>query len=106
MPLVIALDFDGVLHNEHNVAPGYKMGTPITGALAAVELLKQQGHELVIYSCRGNEPRSLRAMQDWLKYFRFPAMRVAIGKPNADYYIDDRAIKFIDWAQVIGELDA
>ena len=33
IPLRIAVDFDGVLHDPLNVKPGYKMGIPIKGAV-------------------------------------------------------------------------
>lgn len=99
---MIAIDFDETLHDRSNVKPGYKMGVPVLGALEAVNELIARGYRPYVLTA-SSHPR-IQAIQDWLAYFKFPPMRVTSEKTISDYYVDDRAIKFVSWKQVLEDL--
>lgn len=99
--MLIALDFDGVLHDATNIPTGKRMGPPMPGALDAVRALVARGHALVVHTTRGDIGAHVT---NWLRYFEFPAMPVTNIKPNADVFIDDRAIRFTDWPSALAAL--
>ena len=107
---VIAVDFDGVIHKS---SKGFYDGTiydePVEGTKKGLEYLSKS-YKLVVYTCKANPDRPLinektgteliwewMEKQDLSKYIS----DVVYGKPNAKYYIDDKAICFIDWNQII-----
>ena len=97
----IAIDFDDVLHNPKVVKPGYKMGTPIPGAKEALTLLKKQGHEIIIFPVWADTQERRKAITDWLKYFEIPFDDITSVKPDADIFLDDKAVRFTLWAEVL-----
>lgn len=101
--MTVAIDFDGVICSLDTL-PGYKMGQPIDGALDAIIELQSRGYTLIVFTVRGASMQGTKAVMDWLRYFKFPALPVTAVKPNSDYYIDDRAIRFIDWKQAMGAI--
>ncbi|QIG71675.1 putative dehalogenase hydrolase-like protein [Rhizobium phage RHph_TM40] len=110
--LTFAIDFDGVIYPYKN---GYNNGLmsedPIPGARDALVHLRNEGHKIVINTCRG-------AVEDLKSYFNLhdiPFDEINEnsdnyedsnkGKPFADYYIDDRAIRFEgDWSLTLDEV--
>ena len=108
MPLTIAIDFDRTICDTDNVTPPYKMGPPITGAVEALQRLHEAGHKIIIHSCRSSDgPKAIKVMEDWLEYFKVPYDSVwsDIGKPVADWYIDDKGYYFTgDWEAVLDGL--
>jgi hypothetical protein len=99
--MILAIDFDGVIHDPKRVPPKHRMGVPIDGAIKAMQQLRQAGHVLIIYTVRGNSEGGIRSCEDWLNYFDIPFDRVTAYKPNADIYIDDKAIRFETWEQTL-----
>jgi len=98
MPLTVAVDFDGVIHDPTNRDPGYKMGKPMPGSLHSVRELMQR-YTVVILTAR--PPESWKSIKDWLAYFGFPEMRITNIKPPAVVYIDDHGLHFQSWAQAM-----
>lgn len=43
-----------------------------------------------------NTPRGRQVVADWLEHFDVDYHEI-VGKPGANYYIDDRAIEHKDW---------
>lgn len=101
--MIIALDWDGVLHDRAHPAPGKRFGPPMSGAIADVYALQAEGHDVFVHTVMGNNAAGTKAVRDWLDYFGFPALEI-VGKPNADYYVDDRALKFVDWPTAYTEI--
>ena len=97
----VALDFDGVIHNYKEPKPGRKMGPPIPGTKDALELLKSAGYTIIIHSCN-----RAQAIKDFMSYYQLPYDSIweGQGKPVADAYLDDKAIKFVHWDQVLSAL--
>ena len=92
--MILAVDFDDVLHDPRNRLPGKRLGEPLAGAQEAMQLLKRLGHTLIIHSVWGDKPEP---MQEWLSFFRIPYDQITRLKPDADVYLDNRAVRFLSW---------
>lgn len=97
--MVIAIDFDGVL----NASPFPDVGGEVKGAKEAMLQLKEQGHELIIWTCREGESQ-IKAI-NWLLDRGIPFDGVNCNsekniekysndcrKIYADLYVDDRCV--------------
>ena len=113
----ICLDFDGVLYSYISgwQGPNNLPDDPVPGAQGFCQWLLDEGYQVVINSVRFNEELDLtestvekpesyvgnadQAMQTvfkWLMLHRFPpAIKLSIGKPAAQIYIDDRGLRFL-----------
>ena len=111
----IAIDFDGVIHKN---SKGFHDGTiydePVEGVKKGLEYLSNSC-KLILYTCKANPDRPLidsktgtELIWEWMEKYDLSKYisDVVYGKPNAKYYIDDKAIKFIDWNQTIEEINA
>ena len=107
---VIAVDFDGVIHKS---SKGFYDGTiydePVEETKKGLEYLSKS-YKLVVYTCKANPDRPLinektgtELIWEWMEKYDLSkyVSDVVYGKPNAKYYIDDKAICFIDWNQII-----
>lgn len=97
--MIIAVDFDGTLHTGKYPS----IGDVRPGAVEYMQKLKQEGHYLILWTCR--EGDHLTEAINWLKEFDIPFDRVNDHEPQnkaqyggstrkvfADIYIDDRQI--------------
>ena len=111
----LAIDFDGVIHkSSKSFYDGTIYDDPVDGVEEALKQLSRD-YTLIIYTCKANPERPLinsktgtELIWDWLRKYELDSYidDIVYGKPNAKYYIDDKAIKFINWNQVIGEINA
>lgn len=97
--MILAIDFDGVIHDFKNPLKGRRMGAPIQGTKEALEKLKQDGHTIIIHTVWG-DARGSKIIEDFMKYFDLPYDSITNIKPQADFYIDDKAISFISWQEL------
>lgn len=104
--MIIAVDFDGTLMDPNNVRQGYRMGQPEPGAILSMQRLKNQGHTLVIFTARNvQHPNQHKAVADWLTYFKIPFDGITnIKRPEFEVMIDNRALHFDTWPQVMTRL--
>lgn len=100
---ILAVDFDGVIHDKANPIEGKRMGAPIQGAKEAMEQLHKR-YTLVIHTVMATSTGGTQAAEDWMKYYQIPFDEVTSTKPNAKYYLDDKAVKFISWPQALQEI--
>jgi len=111
----IAIDFDGVIHKN---SKGFHDGTiydePIEDVKKGLEYLSKS-YKLVIYSCKANPNRpkidgktGVELIWDWLDRHDLQNYidNISYEKPNAKYYIDDKAIRFINWEMIMGVIGA
>ena len=115
----IAVDLDGVILNfnwDSWVRNDMKyFGTPIKGAKRALVKLRRRGYKIIIHTCRTNPVlNSNYSLEElYVKVERILTKNeiphdeiwLGAGKPLADYYIDDRAVKFESWGQVLKEIN-
>ena len=106
----IAVDFDGVIYTG---SKGFYDGTiydvPIDDTTAGLEYLSKN-YKIVIYTCKANPNRPLingktgiELIWEWLKKYDYDKYisDIVYEKPNAKYYIDNKAIKFRNWKQIL-----
>lgn len=98
---VLAIDFDGVLHDHTHPVDGRTMGPPHDGAQAAMVELADASHTLIVHTCRTGD-----YIGAWLDYWKIPYDRVTNEKPTADVYLDDRALRHRDWQSTMAALAA
>lgn len=97
MKRTISIDFDGVLHDYSAGWQGYvPTGAPIAGSQAFVRACATEGLEIIVSTCRAYTQIGREAVRAWLERYDFPAefMHVTCEKPHADWYVDDRGIRF------------
>jgi len=97
------IDLDGTIHKY---SKGYQDGTlyddPFKGAREAINWLKDNGYEIVIFTTRASEgnademggdaKKEIGNVESWLKLHDIYFDRVTADKIFADFYIDDKAI--------------
>lgn len=101
MNKVILVDFDGVIHKASR---GYgKVGEiydePMEGAVYTMTNLINQGYKLIVFTAR--EESEFPAVKKWLDKYGFPEMTISNRKVKALAYIDDRAIRFTSWKDIV-----
>tara|TARA_R110001583_G_scaffold23328_4_gene86340 strand:+ start:981 stop:1370 length:390 start_codon:yes stop_codon:yes gene_type:complete len=110
----LAIDFDGVIHNHHlGYHDGTIYGNPIPGALEAIKMLYKKGYRIVIFTCKANPQRPLinkksgpKLIREWLDKHNISKYveDITYDKINALYYIDDKAITFKNWDNILNKL--
>ena len=97
----IIVDLDGTICTEEKQF-SRSLAKVNVGAREALKLLKKKGYTLIIYSARTWAEYELTI--DWLKRNKIPFDQLILGKPQGDYWIDDRAIKYNNWASILKEI--
>jgi len=107
MKEIIALDFDGVIHSYISGWKGVDCipDPPVPYAEEAINILRDKGYEVVVWSTRCSEPDGICAIRNWLKEWHITVDKVVMTKPPCVWYIDDRAITFKgDWRQTLVDI--
>lgn len=96
----LAIDFDGVVHDNKHAVEGRKMGPPMPGAVDALQDIYSAGYHIIIHTTMANTPSGRRAVADWLEYYDLDYHEI-VAKPGADFYLDDKAIKHHTWPKTL-----
>lgn len=95
--MIYAIDIDGTLCDTED--SDYKNSIPRKDIISRVNQLYNEGHTIKIFTGRG-----ATSGIDWreftesqLKTWGVKYHELIMGKPHADYYIDDRAINIRDF---------
>jgi len=109
----LAIDFDGVIHkNSKGFHDGTVYDEPIPGAVDAIKHLSKK-YDIVVFTAKAKSDRPLvdgktgaELIWDWLgKYNLIPYIKeVTAEKPRAIAYIDDKAIHFTNWENILNEI--
>ena len=89
--LKIVCDIDGIIAHK-TVGNKYDEATPITANISILQKLYQQGHRIILHTARGYasginwEETTKVQMKKW----GVPYDNIVFGKPDADFYIDDK----------------
>jgi len=86
-------DIDGVLTNETE-GHDYLSRTPNENTIWKIRELYNSGATIILQSARWH--CDLNVTQSWLDKYSVPYHELHLGKPKADFYIDDRMIKIED----------
>ena len=92
--MILAIDFDGVVHDHKNPIKGRRMGAPIEGAKEVVNELKLRGNKIIIHSVWAGNPQVIK---DWMEFYGILFDEITDKKPQADIYLDDKAVRFTSW---------
>lgn len=103
--LTICVDFKGTLEDSGHIPVGKKFGPPQPGAEDVAEDLIQGGHKVIVFTTIAANPSGRQAVEDWLEYFDIPYTGVTAVKPEADLYIDNKAVYHKDWGQTVKEIN-
>lgn len=66
------------------------------GAKEAICRLKEAGHTLIIHTARNK----FTPVAEWFAFYGIPYSTITNIKPNADVFIDDKAITFKTWEEL------
>ena len=97
----VCVDFDGVIA-EYDGWKGHEhFGDPNFGTKDALEMMKGRNWAIIVYTTRGNaeiaEYMAKHDLQyDWINHNPMVQGNNP-GKPIADVYIDDNALRFTGW---------
>lgn len=106
----IAIDLDGVIFKYDEWKGIDHFGEPIEGVKKSLRYLKYSlGYRIEIYTTRMNKQinkgygnyRLRDKIFKALSKHKIPFDSIALAKPIAEFYIDDRAIRFKNWAGAI-----
>jgi len=109
----VAIDFDGVIHShELGFHDGTIYGTPIEGSLEALKTLSSK-YKIVLYTAKAKADRPLingktgiELVWLWLTKYNMDSYisEVTAEKPRAICYVDDKAIRFLNWEQSLKDI--
>ncbi|NBP57289.1 capsular biosynthesis protein [bacterium] len=109
----IVIDLDGTICPIKDKNSSYQDLVPLEGAVERIKQLKSMGHYIIISTARnmatqesniGKVIKNIgKVTLDWLDKFDIPYDEIYFGKPNAQVYIDDRALRFSDWDSISHE---
>ena len=105
---ILCIDFDGTITKTDEYIKEAELQDH---AVEVLIHLKNNGYKIIIWSCRANPQINnyhirLQHMKDTLYKYKIPYDEIAIGpKPLADYYIDDKAIQFTSWIDILNLLN-
>ena len=109
----IMIDFDGVINSyKHGWMDGKLVDEPNLGTKEAIDELHNRGYQIVIFTTRAltthNEPPASKLIEDLKNYLRVHNIYydgITAEKLPAIAYIDDRAIRFHNWKQVLKDFN-
>lgn len=100
----ICIDIDGTICELKNYIGDYSKVRPLPGVVQFIKQRKKCGDQIILYtarhmkSCSGNVGMVIakqgKTLLDWLEENNIEFDEIYFGKPNADVYIDDNAIRF------------
>jgi CMP-N,N'-diacetyllegionaminic acid synthase len=98
--MTYCFDIDGVLCN--NTHGRYELAQPYAHVIDRVNALYDSGHRVILFTARGTTTgidwRALTEQQmlTWGVQYH----QLFFGKPEADIFVDDRAMGPVTWAEI------
>jgi len=97
----LIIDMDGTICTEEKTYSRC-LAKPKEDVVESINKLYDDGHTIIIYSARTWMEYEMTVA--WLKNYGVKFHQLIMGKPIGDYWIDDRAIKFENWAEVMSQI--
>jgi uncharacterized HAD superfamily protein len=94
----LIIDLDGTICTEEKTF-SRSLATPLNNARESIKKLKNCGHTIILYTARGWNEYEMTVK--WLENNKIIFDQLIMGKPIGDFWIDDRAIKFSSWSDVM-----
>lgn len=93
--LTIVLDFDGVIHSYTSRWRGAAVipDPPVPGIREAIDEIRQH-YRVVVVSSRCSQEGGIEAIKTYLQKHDIRVDDIAVEKPPAIVYVDDRALTF------------
>ena len=108
----ICLDLDGVVCRLRAPGESYTDLDPVPGAVEKIRALRGAGHTIILYTARhmktsaGNVGMAVARVGpvtlQWLARHGIEYDELYFGKPWADVYVDDNAVRFESWDAIDG----
>ena len=109
----ICIDLDGVICQLRRAGEQYADLQPVPGAVEKLRSLRTAGHYVIICTARhmktcGGNVGQVVARQgavtlNWLARHGIECDEIHFGKPQADVYLDDNAVRFEAWEAIAGD---
>jgi capsule biosynthesis phosphatase len=109
----ICIDVDGVICRLREPDQSYAELEPVPGAVEKLRALRGAGHYVILCTarhmktCEGNVGRVVARQGlvtlEWLARHQIEYDEIHFGKPHADVYIDDNALRFESWSAIAGD---
>ncbi|MBI3429115.1 MAG: capsular biosynthesis protein [Actinobacteria bacterium] len=107
----ICIDIDGVICELRVADQNYADLEPISGATEVIRKLRNDGHYIILQTARHMKTtesnvgavlaRQGMVTLKWLQDHGIEYDEIYFGKPWADLYIDDNALRFTSWNEVV-----
>lgn len=114
MKKVIAVDFDGVLHNAYlGWGDGTCYGEPFEDALESIKTIAKS-YDIVVFSAKAKPDRPLvngktgaMLIREWCIQHGFMEYihSITCEKPRAELYIDDNGYRFSNWKDTLNFIE-
>ena len=109
----ICIDLDGVICSLKKSGETYADVTPLPGAIEKLKAMRAAGHYIILNTarhmktCNGNTglvvARIGAVTLQWLADHGVEYDEIYFGKPWAELYIDDNAMRFSNWDEIAGD---
>uniref|UniRef100_A0A6H1ZSF1 Uncharacterized protein n=1 Tax=viral metagenome TaxID=1070528 RepID=A0A6H1ZSF1_9ZZZZ len=103
----VCIDLDGTLCKQQPFGDGFIEGEPKQAVKEALDGFKKTGYKIIILTTRLNpsfggdiEWKKDRIIA-WMNKYELPFDEITNNKPSATLYIDNKAVRFMDWEEVI-----
>ena len=100
--MVLAIDFDNTIADSRHPIPGRKMGPPMPKAKESLLQLIENGHTIIVHTIW--TPDRHHVIAEWMGYYGIPYHSITNVKPDASCYIDDKAIPFTSWDNLMNDI--
>ena len=97
----LIIDLDGTICSEEKQF-SRALAQVNVGAKEPLQKLKGLGHTVIIYSARTWAEYEVTVA--WLEANEIPYDQLILGKPQGDFWIDDRALRYHDWETIMSTL--
>jgi hypothetical protein len=95
----IVVDLDGTIIPHALDSEDLLGHEPFPGARETIHAIRKLGVKVIIWTARGEEMRSMT--EYWLSSRNIEFDELRLDKPKANLYIDDKALRFTSWSDVI-----
>lgn len=103
--MIYVIDIDGTVCN--NTYGKYTEAKPIKNRIEKINKLYDEGHKIIFFTARGMNSLNGDTKKVYEKYFDFTIKQLQswgvkyheliLGKPSADFYIDDKGVNDEDY---------